>query len=239
MNIKSLSCVFLLIGSKALAQDSLPKHQVQFSLNSFTISDVPRYNVGYFYSLNEKYKIGFTLGFGSNGMLLGNVGNKTWTEIVGKPQQNFTIFEFKPEIQKHFRLNKKTTHFIGLQAQFLKHTDHFANRVNFITADEMYSVRAKSGDFSRTKLGLLFDYGMQIHLNKMKNFGLVPKIGVGIKSRYVKYDNLTDPIYTQRTNDGETQMFFYFDDSQANFYKYSGTYIGFDMSFDLSLFYRF
>lgn len=239
MDLKTLILFFLLFGFKASAQDSLKRHQLQFSLNSFTISDVPRYDVGYFYSLNNNYKIGITVGYGSNATLLRSVGNKTWTEIAGKPQQDFKVIEFRPEIQKHFRTDKKTSHFIGLQAQFLKHTDHFANGVKYITADEIYSVRAKSAHFSRTKFGLLFEYGMQIHFNESRNFGLIPKIGVGVKNRYVKYHNLVDPVFSEANNNGETQMFFYFNDSQANFYKYSGTYVGFDMNFDLSLFYRF
>lgn len=233
MKIKLLIATLMLIGFQAEAQDTLKKHQLQFSLNSFTISDVPRYSASYFYTLNEKYKVGATIAYGSN------AGNKTWTEIVGKPQQDFQVFEIRPEIQKYFRRNKKTPHFIGLQAQYLNHTDRFDNGVRYITSDENYLVRAKSGNFSRTKLGLLFVYGMQIHFNEEKSFGVIPKIGVGIKKRYVKYDNLVDPIITKRSNNGETQMFIYFDDAHSDFYEYSGTVIGFDMNLDLSVFYRF
>lgn len=57
--------------------------------NNFTVSDVSRYGVSYFYTLNQKYKIGATLAYGSNAIIIGNVGNKTWTEIVGKPQQDY------------------------------------------------------------------------------------------------------------------------------------------------------
>src|SRR5690606_30457469 len=142
----------------------------------------------------------------------------------------------RPEIQKYFRIHKKTPHFIGLQAQYLLHTDEFSYGVRYYTSDENYLVRAKSGDFTRTKVSLLFEYGMQIHFNKEKSFGIVPKIGVGIKNRYVKYDNLIDPIITERNNNGETQMFIYFDDAHSDFYEYSGTVIGFDMNLDISVF---
>lgn len=233
MNFKLLLVTLILTGFNAKAQDTLKKHQLQFSLNSFTISDVPRYSVSYFYNLNEKYKVGATISYGSN------AGNKTWTEIVGKPKQDYQVFEFRPEIQKYFRIHKKTPHFIGLQAQYLLHTDEFSYGVRYYTSDENYLVRAKSGDFTRTKVSLLFEYGMQIHFNKEKSFGIVPKIGVGIKNRYVKYDNLIDPIITERNNNGETQMFIYFDDAHSDFYEYSGTVIGFDMNLDISVFYRF
>lgn len=239
MNLKLLFLALLPFSLNVKAQDTLKKHQVQFSLNSFTISDVPKYSVSYFYTLNQKYKIGATLAYGSNAIIIGNVGNKTWTEIVGKPQQDYQVFEIRPEIQKYFRIHKKTPHFIGLQAQYLHHTDRFDNGVRYNTSDERYFVRAKSGDFTRTKLGLLFVYGMQIHFNDAKSFGMVPKIGVGIKNRYVKYDNLVDPVIAERYNDGETQMFIYFDDAHSDFYEYSGTVLGFDMNFDLSVFYRF
>lgn len=239
MNFKLMVLTLLFVGFNVKAQDTLRKHQLQFSLNSFTISDVPRYSIGYFYTINKKYKVGATIGYGSNTVITGSVGNKTWTEIVGKPKQDYQVFEFRPEIQKHFRIHKKTPHFIGLQAQYLNHTDRLDNGVRYITSDENYVVRAKSGDFSRTKLGLLFVYGMQIHFNEEKSFGIIPKIGVGIKNRYVKYDNLVDPITTERSNNGETQMFIYFDDAHSDFYEYSGTVMGFDMNLDISVFYRF
>ena len=228
----------LLLSIKSFAQDSLRNHQVQFSLNSFSISDVPRYNIGYFYPINEKYKVGGTIGFGSNDILVGSDGNKTWTEIVGKPKDNYKIFEIRPEIQKHFRRSRKTPHFIGLQFQYLYHTEIFKERVRFYTAKEDYRVNADYGEFLRIKYGVLFEYGMQIHFNKNKSWGMVPKLGVGIKNRYVKYKNLKN-VNRYPYDDWEGNMFIYFDLNPTNFYEYTGTVIGLDMNFDLSLFYRF
>lgn len=233
------SCLFfLLLNINLFAQDSLRKHQVQFSLNTFSVSDVPRYSFGYFYPINEKYSVGGSIGFGSNSILVGAVGNKTWTEIVGKPQQDYRIFEIRPEIQKHFRKSKKTPHFIGLQFQYLYHTDTFHERVRYYTSQVDYRVNADYGEFLRIKYGVLFEYGMHIHFNKNKSWGLVPKLGIGVKNRYTKYKNLKN-VKIHPYDDWEGNMFIYFDLNPTNFYEYTGAVIGLDMNFDVSLFYRF
>lgn len=236
--MKKCILLLLLLSINSFAQDSLRKHQVQFSLTSFTFSDVPRYNIGYFYPINEKYKVGGTISFGSNAILVGNVGQKSWTEIIDKPKDNYKVFEIRPEIQKHFRRAKKTPHFIGLQFQYLYHTDTFNKNVKFYTSDENFFIRADYGEYLRIKYGVLFEYGFQIYFNKNSNFGIIPKLGVGVRNRYVKYKNLIN-VTSHPVNDREGPLFIYFDMNPTNFYEYTGTVIDFDMNFDVSLFYRF
>ena len=150
------------------------------SLNVFS----PRYKVGYIKNINSKWKIGINLGYGNKDI--------SFTHSLSHFEDNFRIWEIRPEIYKILKRKDKTINYISTELYYINHQDVFHNR---------YYYPIKGGEISYDQTDYLREkYGFNINLGKFINYRKNLKInlysGIGLRMRNVTFNNVINPRNT-------------------------------------------
>jgi hypothetical protein len=180
------------------------------SLNAFS----PRYKVGYIRNICSKWKVGVNLGYGNR--------NISFINCIGHFEDNFQIWEVRPELYRIIKSNDKNAKYISTEIFYINHKDVFHNR--YFYSKEGGEISYDQTNYMREKFGLNFNYGEFINLKK--KIGLNIYGGLGLKMRYVSFNNVINPRSTYTFVD----MF--------DFYQYrekEGLDFGFNISLGLRL----
>lgn len=205
------------------AQDNVePKAGfITLNLTSATISYCPRWDLGYYRSLNDRFIVGVEVGYGNYDS---SVGFTMDNDILN---EDYQLFEIRPEVMYIINPKRRTKKFFSGEIFYISHTDAFTtSRFN----ENGYEYTFDSADFKRIKYGFNLNYGMVI--NFTKNFGMIPKVGLGFRHRDVKYSNIVNK--SEQYYENEDFIF----PSIRNFIENAGKDSGVNFVFDVKLFFR-
>ena len=207
------------------AQENKLQNIVSVSTFSPTFSYAPRWNVGYFFKINNRFYGGIECGYGNYNITIGLGKNDDDTWLTPK----YKIVEFKPELLYILNPNNNTKMFVSNEFFFLIQKDQFSNEhYNDSKTQTYYSF--DSANYKRLKFGTNINFGLIINITR--NIGIMPKMGIGIKFRNVEYSNILngkeDPDYDE-------------DDSWVptgnNYLQNIGNNTGFNIAADIKIFY--
>jgi len=218
--------LFLLLNcfSTKAQEEETPKKAgfITFNMTSPLLSYAPRWDVGYYRHLNERWLLGVEVGYGNYGSA---INFKMDYEVIEKDYQ---LFEIRPEVIYIMTPNRKSKRFFSGELYYISHTDHF-------TTDSYeagnYRYRFEQADYKRIKYGVNLNYGMII--NFTKNFGIIPKIGFGWRFRDVKYSNQVGLVESLNGDEDEIEF-----PNTEGYITDSGKKSGPNFVFDVKLFFR-
>lgn len=202
-------------------EENLKSGFITFNLTSPIFSYAPRWDIGYYKTLNQRFIVGIEAGYGNyNSTINFATDNDILTE-------DYKLFEIRPEVIYIINPERKTKKFFSGEVYFIHHTDAFTTS-RFSEGNREFFF--ESADYRRIKYGFNLNYGMII--NFTKNFGMIPKLGMGLRFRSVKYLDIIGK--SERFNDDEGEGFPNID----GFIQHSGHQMGFNFVFDIKLFFR-
>lgn len=228
MRTNFLLLLFLITGVHNIIGQSKTNDKnnyISLNLVSPTFSYSPRWTLGYHYVLNERYILGTELGMGSYGTSVNFAADGDWID-----NKYFSI-EFSPELKYIFNSKSKTKKFIAAELFYIYHRDNLKNEV-YRNMSDLKFYKYDSADYQRNKFGLNLNYGLIINFSK--NFGLTPKVGLGIKMRDVKFSNIANPIIENNYEESDT-----FFTSSNDYLTIEGFETNINFNFELQLFFKF
>ena len=160
-----------------LRQESFLTFDLFSSLNTFN----PRWKIGYIKGINEKWKVGLNVGYGNK--------NISYTYFADKFEENFTLWELRPELYKIVRQNEKTTKYLSLELFYINHKDIFHN--NYYYPESGGEISYDQADYQRHKYGFNVNIGEFIKIGK--GFGINIYTGLGLRIRDVSFSNIVNP----------------------------------------------
>ena len=201
------------------------KNVITFSVLSATLSP-PRWTFGYIYKINERYWVGSEIGYGSYKSI--PVSHKPKYKI----NDDYQLFEIRPEFFVNVNYGGKVKHLISSEIYYIHHTDRLEDGQFYPNNNSNSRLYAfDEADYKRIKYGLNINYNVFIQLHK--GLVLIPKFGLGIKHRNVKYSNITN----LQGDDG-----FIFDNFMGgleNHYKKEGSATDFNLNLNFKIAYQF
>mgnify|MGYP000851672461 FL=1 len=202
------------------------KNVITFSVLSAALSP-PRWTFGYIYKLNERYWIGSEIGYGSYHSI--PLSHKPKYKI----NEDYQLFEIRPEFFINLSENKRVKHLISSEFFYIHHTDHLENGEFYRKDDQNFSYLYSydTADYKREKYGINLNYNVFIQLHK--GLILMPKVGLGVKNRNVKYSNITN------LESVDTRIFDYFMSGLENHYKKEGSSTDFNLNLNFKIGYQF
>lgn len=190
INIKTLIIsIFLFLSYLTKGQDIINRTYISTSVITPTIYLAPRLNIGVVQQISEKWLIGLDFEYGSYDLLL------------LKDQRNYTYIDksysskaIRPHLYYVISSDAKIKKFVSLDMTFVRHTDALnsilKNNIRTYLHGEEYSY--DQADYSRRKISLNLNYGLQANISK--RFSVITYVGVGMKKRKVTYSNIQNPI---------------------------------------------
>ena len=219
-----LSIGFIVITS-AQSIELDKQNYVTLDLLSPIASYAPRYEIGYYRHLDERWILGAEVGFGTYATTINFAEDGNWIE---KDYQSFSI---APEIKYVLNPSRKTRKFVSAELFYIYHSDKLLNRSYTNTAFTKSSSYDQA-DYQRNKFGLNFNYGMIINFSN--RVGLIPKIGAGVKIRDVQFSNI-DNLIVNDVGDYEDCS----PDFVSRHLEVEGIITRFNFNFELQFFYKF
>jgi hypothetical protein len=223
MKIKHYCLLLLLSFVTIQAQEqteNLKSSFITFSLTSPVLSYAPRWNIGYFRILNDSFTIGAEAGYGNSDIAL----NTFNAEITS----DYQVFEIRPELIYTISRIGRTKRFVSAELYFLQHSDAFTTSRYY---DDGKQFSYDTADYKRTKYGFNLNYGVMI--NFTKNFGMIPKFGVGLRFRDINFSNVVGKV--ERLNNGEENHQF---PNTEGYIENAGKQLNLNVAFDIKLFFR-
>lgn len=223
MKGKFLSCLFSMIitAGAAQTQQSQTSSQPQsasplqvsedqkqgnyhsvITVSSFAPFRDQRFNVGYMHQLNSRWWLGTEIAYGQKGMTPYNLGF----------EDDYKIYEVKPELYYSLDPRSRLKHFLSAELSYLNHRSERTNAGYYDSSGEYY--RFDAADFRRIRKGLSINYSILLH-RESSWFGFMPKVGIGIAHRSVRYHHVEGK---QPDFEGPDDMRFFpnFDREQSN-----------------------
>ena len=198
---------------------------LNLNLVSPTFSYVPRWNVGYHRVLDEHFIVGTEVGFGSYGTSINDAADADWI------QDQYFSFKFSPELKYIINSLEKTKMLISADLFYVYHSDNLKDRTYADQAD-MNFYRYESADYQRQKFGLNLNYGFI--LNFSDTFGLMPKIGLGVKTRDVEFSNIKNPVVNNSFREPDT-----FFPTINDFLTVEGLHTNVNFNFELQFYFKY
>lgn len=192
-----------------------------FNISAPLVSYAPRWDLGYYYKINDKFIVGAEFGYGNYNTAI------NFDMDYDLLEKDYQLFEIRPEVMYVMNSNRKTKRFFSAEIYYINHKDQFYTD-RYEDGSKRY--RFDQADYSRTKYGLNLNYGLII--NFTKSFGIIPKIGFGWRFRDVKYSNLVN-VTELSDNEGENQV-----PNVEGFINESGKKSGANFVFDVKLFFK-
>lgn len=176
--MKKLSIIICLFFSiMVLAQSENSPKQISWSISEFLYFDAPRFTVGYVFPLKkEKYYFDVQLGYGNKFLGL----DRNSIDYKGSKYQSI---EIAPQILKQIGQRKKSRSFLGVNAPFIYHFQHFNRKV--VKEDKFQYYRYYDVDYQRIKFSMNFNYIFNFKIYKDLEMWL--QGGFGIKFRNINY----------------------------------------------------
>ncbi|MDR6514544.1 hypothetical protein [Chryseobacterium camelliae] len=178
--IQKFTCfIFLLLGLGISAQQG--DYRSIITVSGFAPLRDYRWNVGYMHRLNERWWLGTEIAYGRKGMTPYHI-----------EENDYTIFEVKPEVYYSLAPDSKLKHFISAEFSYLNHQ---SKKINEEYSDETGSYyHFQSADYERTRQALSINYSILLH-RESSWFGFMPKVGIGIAHRNIRYRNVQGKEY--------------------------------------------
>ena len=188
-------------------------------------SYAPRYEIGYYRHLDDRWIVGAEVGSGTYATTIYFAEDGNWIE---KDYQSFSI---APEIKYVLNPSRKTRKFVSAELFYIYHADKLLNR-SYTNTSFTKSSSYDQADYQRNKFGLNFNYGMIINFSN--SVGLIPKIGAGVKIRDVQFSNI-DNLIVNDVGDYEDCS----PDFVSRHLEVEGLITRFNFNFELQFFYKF
>ena len=198
---------------------------LNLNLISPTYSYSPRWNVGYHRVLDKHFIMGAEIGFGSYGTTINGAADADWIE------DQYFSFEISPELKYVINPDKKTKMFTSVDLFYINHSDNLKDRT-YADQTDMNFYRYESADYLRHKFGLNLNYGFIINFSD--KFGLIPKIGLGVKMRDVKFSNIKNPVVDNNYEESDS----YFPTSN-DFLTVEGFHTNVNFNFELQFYFKY
>lgn len=174
-----------------------------------------RIDVGYMQQINDQFWLGAELGYGSGTLLFFNENEN---------RNSSSSYRISPEIYFDISPIAKSMNLFSLQLF------HSKNSAQLFEGD-FYNKNGKytytSADFEKTRTGVNVNYSAVFN-RAGNNFTIMPKIGVGLREKKIKFSNIVDLEETEELID-----FVPFVNREE------GTNIRPNFNFDIKLIYRF
>lgn len=178
-------------------------------------TQVPRINMGYIHSLNERWSVGSSIGYGND-------------SFIYSYKDDYSLFEIRPQVLYNLGKGKRFQHFLSLEAFYITHKETLFNSdltpVNDLNG-AIETIAFDSADFTRLKYGFTINYGE--YMNLSKRLGLRTLVGGGIRFKDNVYSNLRNPRAV------ESDRFLI-----GSLYQKEGFRIGFELNLSFELMYK-
>jgi hypothetical protein len=178
----------------------------------------PRYRFGYIHSLNENWRIGADIGFGSEWT--------TWKNAINDDNDNYLLLEGRFELYHILNPLERVNIYISGETYFIHQEEVYYNG-EYEPENQDFYITYDQADFRRAKYGFNLKFGVMIPFGE--HVGLNPYIGIGPRFRDVKFNNIVNPVPVTDYYDDEN----WFWDSQ---YKKEGTVFGLNFTLGLKFF---
>lgn len=147
------------------------------SLNTFS----PRWRVGYIKNINSEFKIGLNLGYGNR--------NISYTYFADKFEEDYVLWEIRPELYRIFKRKKKTIMYYSLELFYINHKDVFHDYYYY--PESGGEISYDQADYQRHKYGFNFNIGEFINIGN--KFGINIFTGIGLRIRDNSFSNILNP----------------------------------------------
>jgi len=155
------------------------------SLNVFS----PRWRIGYIQTIDPKWKAGINLGYGNKA--------SSYTYFLNHFEENYKLWEIRPEIYKVFNYNGKTEKYLSVELFYINHTDVFHNWYYY--PREGGEISFDKVDFRRQKYGFNCNVGEFIFIKN--GFSINIFTGLGLRMRSSSFTNIVNPRSTETFTD--------------------------------------
>lgn len=227
--MKKLLVPILLCACFALtAQNEEEKSEFPNAKNSYLTFDLstpanwvaPRYRFGYIHSINEKWRIGADIGFGSE--------HTTIKILENYDTEDYLLFEGRFEVYHILNPTKRVNMYISGETYFIHHTERYIYD-EFNSDDQDVTIRYDRADLTRNKYGVNLKFGVFVPFGD--KIGVNAYIGAGPRVRDVEFSNLVNPTIADYYED-------YHDGWWSNNYQNEGVDVGFNFALGIKFFYR-
>lgn len=223
-----ISLITLLI-NHALAQEKSKEEfndVITLSTISPTINYAPRWNLGYIRKIHDRYWLGLELGYGNKNIAVNFAESNGWIN------NDYKIFEIKPELYFDLRPKSKLKHLLSLEFQYVNHSDKFNNTWYYDLNNNNY-YKYDFADYRRIKYGMNVNYNLIYYFSK--NLALMQKVGIGYRKREVQYSNIINRIEDEFFEEPDTFLI----PVGNGFFRDNGNVGGFNFNLDLKIIYLF
>ena len=174
---QSVSVETSLSNSQSLKDQKPPAYRSIITVSSFAPFRDQRLNVGYMHRLNSRWWLGTEIAYGQKGMTPYNLGF----------EGDYRIYEIKPEVYYSLDPKSRLKHFLSAELSYLNHSSKRTNAGYYDSNVQYYTY--DSADFKRIRTGLSINYSILLH-RESSWFGFMPKVGIGIAHRSVRYNHV-------------------------------------------------
>jgi hypothetical protein len=192
---------------------------ISFDLSTPINFVAPRYRFGYIHSLNEEWRIGTDIGFGSE--------LTTWKNVANDNNDDYFLVEGRFEIYHILNPKKRVNIYISGET-YVIYQEEVYYFGEYEPEDQDFYIRYDRADFNRIKYGFNFKFGVMVPFGEY--VGMNAYIGSGPRIRDVSFSNLVNPVPFYDYYDDEDGWW----DSQ---YKKEGIVFGFNFTMGIKFFF--
>ena len=176
---------FLSINILNAQKDEINKTTEEYNNSSYLTMNVlsplntksPRWRFGYIKNINDRWKIGFDVGYGNHNLTFYDLGD------------NYELWEVRPEFYYFLKTKRRTKKYLSVEPFYIHHKDLFFDGTYFPENGE--SLSYDKADYKRQKYGINFKYGFLFNSKKRIGFNLYT--GLGIRIRKNTFTNTVNP----------------------------------------------
>lgn len=190
-----------------ITMDMFSSYYINFSGEYFT----PRRRFGYIKSLNDKSKIGLSLGFESKAISLFKTGDK------------YLLWEIRPEYYRRINSSRNSILYYSVELFYINHKEEFKDQ--YYVSDQNEKLIFDKADYNRQKFGIIPKLGMFLNLGKRMGFNFYT--GIGLKYRINNYSNVVN------LQDYQSDL-----DHSGDYYRKEGNQLGAEFSLGFKVYYR-
>ncbi len=239
MTFRKIVLAIFIVGCQSIsAQDDSPRPDINNAYITFDnfaafLFESPRYTFGYIMPIHRRWMVGLDVGYGNDVIIL---SYREKSLYIG---DDYQLFEVRPRVYFKLKPSSKFQPFISVEFFYINHSDHFVNDTEqlkgnrFIrlgnNTNQIGAFSYDSADYIRNKSGINLNIG--VFLTWIDNFGVNFDVGLGIRNRFVNYENVQNPMRF-RPDDIDSFVI-------PSIRYPTGTEIGANFSLNAKIFYKF